>query len=260
MVHGHGRSAARGLAPAALTLVVALAAGAGGLAGPSGAATLAASGGAATTATTGLVAAYSFDAGGGTTVADSSGRGNTGTLRAATWTAAGKYGRALSFNGTNSWMSVNDAPSLDLAGAMTLEAWVKPTGTLGSTARAVLVKERAGGRVYGLYANDAAARPKGVTFVGGVEQVTEGAATLPLGTWTHLAATYDGAALKLYVNGVPVSATAVPGAMPASTGPLRIGGDGVGGEWFSGTIDEVRVYNRALTPAQIEATMSARIP
>ena len=75
----------------------------------------------------GLVAAYSFDAGAGSTVADASGNGNTGTIVNATWTTAGTYGDALSFNGTNARVDINDAASLHLTTAMTLEAWVNPS-------------------------------------------------------------------------------------------------------------------------------------
>jgi hypothetical protein len=75
----------------------------------------------------GLVAAYAFNEGSGTTLLDSSGNGNNGTISNATWTTAGKYGGALSFNGTNSLVSVANAPSLNLTNGMTLEAWVKPT-------------------------------------------------------------------------------------------------------------------------------------
>jgi hypothetical protein len=74
----------------------------------------------------GLEAAYSFDEGTGTTVADASGSGNTGTIANATWTTAGKYGKALVFNGTNSWVIIPDTPSLDLTTGETLEVWVYP--------------------------------------------------------------------------------------------------------------------------------------
>src|SRR5438445_12710508 len=74
----------------------------------------------------GLVAAYSFDAGVGSTLADRSGNGNSGVISGASWTAAGKYGGALSFNGSSRWVTVADASSLDLSHGMTLEAWVEP--------------------------------------------------------------------------------------------------------------------------------------
>src|SRR5439155_26115950 len=78
-----------------------------------------------------LVAAYGFNEEAGTAVLDSSGNGNAGTISGAARTTAGKYGGALSFNGTDSWVTVADADSLDLTGGMTLEAWVYPTNIDG---------------------------------------------------------------------------------------------------------------------------------
>ena len=75
----------------------------------------------------GLSAAYGFNAGSGTTAVDASGNGHTGTISGATWTAAGKFGGALSFDGTNDWVTVADAAALDLTTGMTLMAWVYPT-------------------------------------------------------------------------------------------------------------------------------------
>ena len=86
-----------------------------------------ASPGGASAAPTGLVAAYGFDEGSGTTVADASGNGNTGTITAATWAATGKYGKALQFNGSSALVTVPDAASLHLSSGMTLEAWVNPS-------------------------------------------------------------------------------------------------------------------------------------
>src|SRR5207302_7234735 len=73
-----------------------------------------------------LVAAYSFNEGTGTAVTDNSGNGHTGTIANATWTSSGKFGSALSFNGTNAKVSIPDAASLELTTGMTLEAWVNP--------------------------------------------------------------------------------------------------------------------------------------
>ena len=75
----------------------------------------------------GQVAAYSFDEGAGTSVADASGSGNGGSIGTATWSTAGKYGNALSFNGSGARVTVPDSSSLRLTTGMTLEAWVFPT-------------------------------------------------------------------------------------------------------------------------------------
>src|SRR2546429_1107321 len=77
--------------------------------------------------TPGLVAAYALDEGSGTTVADTSGNNNNGTISAATWTSAGRFGNALVFNGTSARVTVPNAASLQLTSGMTLEAWVFPT-------------------------------------------------------------------------------------------------------------------------------------
>src|SRR5262249_42141283 len=132
----------------------------------------------------GLVAAYGFDEGAGTTTADASGNGNTGTVANTTWSTAGHSGNALSFNGTNSWVTVNDAPSLDLTTAMTLEAWVRPSTISGW--RTALIKEMGGGEAYTLYASQGAV-PSAYVNIGG-DKGTDGTVGLPLNTWSHLAA------------------------------------------------------------------------
>jgi PKD repeat protein len=205
----------------------------------------------------GLVAAYAFDEASGTTVADASGNANTGTISGATRTTAGRYGGALTFDGLNDWVTVADANSLDLTSGMTLEAWVYPTA-LGTVWRTVLFKERPGGLVYGLYANESSSRPIGQVDIGG-ERNAVGSSTLALNAWTHLAATYDGASLRLYVNGALVTTTAFTGAIPDSTGVLRMGGNGVWPEWFAGRIDQVRVHNRALGAGEIQTNMTTPI-
>src|SRR6185436_9418089 len=207
-------------------------------------------------AQSGLVAAYSFDQGSGTTLTDLSGNGNTGTLSGATWNTGGRFGSALSFNGTSSWVTVADANSLDLTTGMTIEAWIKPTALSGW--RSVVMKEIAGDLIYVLYAYDNVPQP--AVYLNITNQVSIGAAPAPaLNAWTHLAATYDGATLKLYTNGVLVGSKAQTGAMKISTGALRIGGNSVWGEYFSGLIDEVRIYNRALSLAEVQTDMNTPV-
>ena len=168
---------------------------------------------------TGLVAAWSFDAA-GTTVADATGKGHTGTISGATWSAAGKNGGALSFDGVNDWVTVADANDLDLTNGMTLSAWVNPTSA-GADWRTVMLKESPGFMVYALYANTDTSRPSGHVVIGGSDLDTRGTATVASNAWTHLTATYDGANLRLYVNGTLVSTRAVTGSMSASTGTAQ---------------------------------------
>ena len=200
----------------------------------------------------GLVAAYSFDQGSGSTVTDASGNNNTGTITGATWTTAGRFGGALTFNGTSAMVTVPNAASLQLTTGMTLEAWVNPS-VVASAWRDAIYK---GNDNYYLSASSSSS---GKPAVGGTfaasSSATFGAAALAANTWTHLAATYDGATLRLYVNAVQVSSMARTGNLAMSTNPLQIGGDSLFGQFFQGQIDDVRVYNRALSVSEIQTDM-----
>src|SRR5207342_1176195 len=77
--------------------------------------------------------------------------------------------------------------------------------------------------------------------------------------WTHLAATYDGSVVALYVNGAQVATQFTTGPIASSGNALRIGSNSIWGEPFNGLIDEVRVYNQPLTAAQIRTDMNSSI-
>ena len=205
---------------------------------------------------TGLVAAYGFNEGTGTSVSDAAGKGHTGTVRSGTWTTLGKFGNALSFNGTNTWVTVADKNDLDLTTGMTLEAWVFPT--TGNGVRDIIIKEGSNADIYNLYARNGGGHPESNVLVGGSNRTAEGTA-LAANVWTHVAGTYDGTAVRLFINGVQVASTTVGGSIATSTGPLRIGGNSVWGEFFQGRIDEVRIYNRALTQTEIQNDMNRPI-
>src|SRR5207245_5308536 len=106
-----------------------------------------------------LVAAYGFEDGSGTTTVDSSGDGLTGTLNGAAWVTTGKYGKALSFNGTSNWVTVTDNSLLHLTSAMTLEAWVYPAASATDWSTAVLKERGTTGLAYALYTADGGAKP-----------------------------------------------------------------------------------------------------
>ncbi|GII62115.1 hypothetical protein Skr01_22000 [Sphaerisporangium krabiense] len=198
----------------------------------------------------GLVASYGFNAGSGTAIADDSGHSQAGTATDTTWSNSGKFGKALSFNGTSSWVTVPDSPSLRLSDGMTVMAWVNPT--VLDNWRQVLMKEFNGGLSYALYASNGS-QPNGwAVNTGGTEGSVDSSQNIPTGTWSHLALTYDGSKLAFYLNGTKTAETNFTGALRADGGPLRIGGNGTWGEYFTGLIDEVRVYNRALSESEIQ--------
>ncbi len=156
----------------------------------------------------------------------------------------------MRFNGNNNWVTIDDRPSLDLTRGMTLEAWVYPTARLSNWAT-VLLKEQSGGLAYSLYANSDRGNPSNTINVGGANRALSAGPQLPVNTWTHLAATYDGSTQRLYVNAQLVGSRPQAGDIFMSGGKLRIGGNNSIWGDFTGYIDEVRVYNRALTQAEI---------
>ena len=200
------------------------------------------------------MAAYSFNEGNGTTVQDASGNGNNGTLQGgSSWTTSGKYGNAISFNGTNAYVNVPNSSSVQLTTAMTLEAWVNPSQRKGVW-RDVIYK---GNDNYYLEADSTSGKPAtgGSTFGGPLF----GTAALTTNTWTHFAGTYDGMTLRLYVNGTQVGSRAQTGPIAISTNALQIGGDSIYGQYFPGKIDEIRIYNRALSATEIQSDMNTAI-
>ena len=98
----------------------------------------------------------------------------------------------------------------------------------------------------------------GGTFDGTIVHASDRTA-VPVGRWSDVAVTYDGATLRLYVNGDEVSRRGAAGAIQSSGDPLWIGGNRPYGEFFHGVIDEVRVYSRALDAGEIRADMARQL-
>jgi len=203
----------------------------------------------------GLVAAYGFEESSGSTATDSSGNNNTGTLiNSPIRTASGKFGKALQFNGTSSYVNIPDSPSLNLTTGLTLMAWCYPT-TVTNSYRNVVYKPE---DIY--FLEGFTPTPNAPRFYGTFSSANLNAtATLPLSQWTHLACTYDGATMRLYVNGVQVSSRAQTGQILNSAYDLGIGGNSLNGQYWPGMIDEVRIYNRPLSAGEIQTNMNASV-
>ena len=207
----------------------------------------------------GLVAAYNFDQGAGAVLNDVSGRGNNGTITGAQWSTSGRYSGALTFNGTSNLVTVADSATLDLTTGLTIEAWVNPT-VAPTGWRTIVAKETTGNVVYYLHASSSSNnRPATGGRFGSADQVLYGGTRLTANTWVHLAATYDGTTQRLFVNGAQVATRAQTGSLAVSTGALRIGGNASFGEYFQGRIDDARIYNRALSAAEITSDMNTPV-
>jgi glucose/arabinose dehydrogenase len=210
-----------------------------------------------TAPSSGLVGAWGFDETAGATTADASGKGNVGTLSGAGRTTSGRFGGALTFDGVDDWVTVADSASLRLASGLTVEGWVYPTGG-GSSWRTLAIKEVPGNLSWALYPFGASGRPSAHANSGTDLWASSASAPAP-NTWSHFAMTYDGSTIRLFVDGALAGTRAQSGAMVQGNGPVRFGGTAVWPEWFAGRLDEIRIYDRALSAAQIQADMNRAV-
>lgn len=200
----------------------------------------------------GLVAAYSFDENGGTVAHDSTGNHNA-KIEGASWTT-GRFGSALKFNAASkNQLTIPDTEDLRLNN-FTLEAWVDPEES--RELAPIISKTEPGGYGYALYAGGegAAGQPEGlITHQEWVESYVWSPEKLGLNNWSDVALTNDGHHLDLYVNGALVMERPSV-SVQAGKGPLTIGGDEpfAGGGFFDGKLDELRVYNRALSASEVK--------
>jgi len=186
------------------------------------------------------VAEWKMDEGTGSYAYDTSGNGNTGTLTGAThlptWTV-GKIGKGLKFDGTDDYVGMGSFTTLT---QWTASMWIKPNTVSG-------YQELLGGNTNlygGLYLHG----NKFQVYYAGADRDSVG--TIPANTWTYVTAIVDADSLDLYINGVFDKTYAVT---PSFGGTPKIGVNVATGntEWYSGFLDQVRVYNYARTPAQI---------
>ena len=205
------------------------------------------------------VAAYPLDENEGAVAHDAAGE-HDGTIDGANWTT-GKFGSALDFDSAeDDCVSVPDSPELQLLEDFTLEAWVRPEGTVKSDP--IFFKEAEGFFSYsvglGLGSNGKLEAYIGDEGEGYALAVSP--SPLSANTWAHVALTYDGSFMRLYLNGSLVDTTGTSQGNVPSTGPMEIGCADAFNEFFNGQIDEVRVYERALSQGEIEEEMEAPRP
>lgn len=204
--------------------------------------------------TEGLVLYLNFDEGSGNTVKDLSGQGNDGTINGATWVKDGKIGSALSFESGN-YVEIPHSASLSITDAITIMAWTKmATGSSGEMA--IVSKgtwaandlpyeltQTAGGVIYWQFYNDAG-------------RDTCSPNSPPVDEWHHIAGTYDGQIFKAYIDGALGEEWQYAGTMPENTASVTIGKRSKAAEcFFTGMIDEVIIFSRALNMDEIQESM-----
>lgn len=212
-----------------------------------------------------------MDEGYGTKAYDQSGNGNAGTASGSPVWADGKLGKSLDFNGTSDYLSIANEANFDFerTNTFTLSAWIYRKTS--NTEDAILGKteNNTTWRGYALYL-----QPNGgcngagnncveldITSAGGnVISVESPLNSVPNNSWTHIVATYNGSSgasgVTLYINGTAQTPTVLENSLTSSilnNNNFTLGTDLAGetADYFNGLIDEVRVYNRALTAGEV---------
>lgn len=195
-----------------------------------------------------LVSHLKMEEGSGTTLVDASTFGNSADISGNPVWFSGVFGQALKLDGNSDYAVIIDDASLDFSDAITLAAWIKPevSGTQN------IFRKVDGFNGYELFLTsnspDYVAVQLNRSAIYKINSTTE----FPTdGSWMHVAATFDGTDMKLYINGVQEGGTLQgPDSIISNNAGLGIGSDHNGNDKFQGTIDDARIYNRALIASE----------
>ena len=195
-----------------------------------------------------LVSWWKFNENSGATVTDSKGN-NNGTISGAQWTSNGAEGATLSFNGTGDFVRITNADNLNVTDEITLMAWAKTREN--KTAKIAEKGDWDGHGIlqdhwngWGGQIRTAANKSYSLKWSNGIPVFNE---------WYHIALTYNGALLKLYVNGQLANSKQVTGKLHVNSRDFVIGSNNGTQKFFNGSIDDVRFFNKALTQTEIQA-------
>jgi len=207
----------------------------------------------------GLVAYWPFDEESGTTATDQVGS-RVGVFGGApTWDNAGRFDGSVAFAGLTDRVTV---PSFEVGGSgLTIAAWVFPRSFDGTANEARFVSKATGTSgaqhvwMLGNYLDGSALRFRLQTSSGGTTSLVSPQGQLPLDTWSHIAGTWDGSTMKLFLNGIEIASIAKGGTIPASSADVGLGNQplGAGDRPLDGRLDEVRIYSRALSGTELQA-------
>lgn len=214
--------------------------------------------------TPGPIAYWKFDEGQGQTVQDSTSNNNDGTLGAnsssgsddPTWATEDQciIGKCLSFDGGD-YVSRPDTSSTSITGSFTLSAWINTTITTGT--RAIIDKDDSSNRSFYLNTNSGKIRAL-VTSNGSTLAYRDSSQDIATNKWYHVASVYNSTSqtLDVYINGIIDNGT-LTGTVPASVydnnSSINIGYDPQNNAYFTGKIDDVKIYPFARTAAEIKS-------
>jgi hypothetical protein len=201
----------------------------------------------------GLIGWWMFDEGTGTTVADSSGAGHDGFFVDSTpeW-VPGMYGTALEFDGTDK-VEIPDHADFHFTNTMSVALWMQPAGEQASSAK-LFIKQKSGQYPYSLQYDDTGQGLFATVYAATRYDTAPHIPDFP-GEWAHMCFTYDGSVLILYKDGEQVASVNTSGQLQQNNLSLSIGCRLDYDQNFNGIIDDVRLFNRELSPEEVQQIM-----
>ena len=204
-----------------------------------------------------IVGYWKFNDGSGTLAKDSSGYGNNGTLRNGTAACAngdcprwvtGIYGNAIIFDGINDHVNISDSNITNVTDPFTLSAWIRRNQTGADNS---IIDHRDGSsNGYGMRITDTDQLRCFVNADTGTLSVAS-TSTIGAGGWTHVTCNYNAGNMSVYINGSYDRSDTLSSDATRGGGITRIGVSSSDTRYMNGTIDEIRIYNRALSASQI---------
>jgi len=171
------------------------------------------------------------------------------------WSSYGRFGKSLRFDGIDNYVNVGNIATINITEQITLEAWIK-YNLSGGSQKGILAKDHTGvGDGYGLYLQNTAAEHAGTSMrIGGVWEQLYTTKNLNDNQWHHIVATYNGTGITLYIDGTFDSSKAASGSISYNSRSLLIGVQAAAGlTYFDGYIDNVKIYNRAISLNEVRA-------
>ena len=200
-----------------------------------------------------LVGCWQMEEGSGSFLIDATANGNDANITGSPTWVSGKDGQALDLSGTGQYAVAPDSNSLDATNAITLAAWVKPEKVATQN---ILKKTMGTTTTNGYELSLSSANKVFIRFNGSTTYRVDSLTSYPTdgNTWMHVAATYDGTIIKVYINGVlDSSANPATTTIGVNSTNLGIGAQSDGTALYQGLLDDARIYNRALSLAEIES-------
>lgn len=209
----------------------------------------------------GLVGYWKFDERSGIVAFDSSNNDNHGILMNGSLRVSGRRNKGLHLDGIDDYVRIEASNSLNIPKAVAVAAWAKVEGTTNDH-QVILAQNYGHESCFVLEFQPDGKTPQFVVINSdGMRADAVSSIMIQHGEWVHLVGAYDGVNVKLYVNGTLAGTSGLSGSIAVENKPVQIGAHTASWDrnWFNGILDEIMLYNRALSTEEIRMLYSTAL-